>query len=87
MAEPGTLKIGDMVTHPTWPEGTTATVVGVCSMSYHPNMAKPNYKEFVVELDRPVHAVGGGVGIGGVQLSKAELDLDKEWMEAGLEKV
>lgn len=78
MAEPHSLNVGDLVTHPQWPEGTTRRVKGLGPL---PRISRKNGRakivdstiERVIVLDEPV--------ADGIDYATAH------WMEAGLEKV
>jgi hypothetical protein len=81
MAEPNSLKIGDVVTHPNWEPGTTRKIVAVNPLKRHPNMPDPGYPENVCTLDAAAHNQGESTE----GMSEAELALGRHWMEAGLE--
>jgi len=89
MADPHSLKPGDIVTHPEWPKGTTRTVVKITPFvrvlhdlkggSY----TKRDPKENSVELNEyvlPLADIEDNIVL-------AERALYRYWMEAGLEKV
>jgi hypothetical protein len=78
MADPHTLKVGDTVTHPEWPEGTTRQIIGLSGftrMTRVNGRAKP-----VTDPNQVVCHLDGKVLVEGEHPSMA----DDAWMEAGL---
>lgn len=77
MAEPHSLKVWDVVTHPSWPDGTKRICVGFQPFKRE-TVVKGRYRQY----DDPKERV--------VQLDTAVNDGDSNelfWMEAGLVKV
>jgi hypothetical protein len=70
MADPATIHIGDQVTHPEWPEGTTRTVTSI-SFFRRGGWERGRYKVRDDPTTRVCHL-------------DAEVEGDDAWMEAGL---
>lgn len=73
MAKHGTFQVGDLATHPDWPDGTTATVVGF-SFAKQGGWLKNRYCVREIPTRRVVHL-------------DREIEGDDAWMEEGLELV
>lgn len=80
MARHNSIKVGDLVTHPDWPEGTIRTAIRIAPFM-RLNLVKsakgrlrtvmvPSTKERIITLDKPVDEDGVPA---------------KQWMELGLE--
>lgn len=77
MAEPHTLQVGDAVTHPQWPAGTTRKVVDISHFmrmgwSGKRRRLEPDPDVRIIHLNDVVEVDGEG---------------DDAWMEAGLERI
>lgn len=82
MAERGTLKVGDIVTHKDW-DGETREVIGIGRMTCDPrgNILPEDKQPIVCTLDRPAFEKGY------TPTSPVEAAMFDKWMELGLEKV
>lgn len=79
MADPHSLSIGDTVTHPSWAEGTTRTVLGFSPFKRlgwkgKRRVLAPDTQTRIVYLNEAVE-------------SDDSCGPEDAWMEAGLEKV
>lgn len=73
MADPNTLQVGDLVTHPEWPAGTVVRVESISLFSRYDakkRRAVPDPNVRIVWLAHPVEDKDGDLGVA--------------WMEAGL---